>query len=242
MAEEFDLPLKGVLSWLVWRGGSHWGASMKSQGYGPGQIILGLALKAAQEPGLLDHYSPHLTPEDFVSNRLALRAILDPQKVVFVKALTFDYALTKLKSSLYQEKPQVTWPLDAGCPLEDRKEARQIALLVHAHFLIMFPEISQNPLALPHSPISEILLEEGGLAGFDIVGFNQFFQIDIPRILATWMWFGDMSDFPLLAEGLHLEMIPTPYYLSEDETLFFRDEEKPTSKEIMANGLYLNCW
>ncbi|MDO8462415.1 MAG: hypothetical protein Q7S98_06130 [Deltaproteobacteria bacterium] len=130
---------------MIWRV-----ASMKEktdrhkQGFGPGQVILGYALKAAQDPEVFQPFveAGFLTPDNFKNDEAAMRTVLDPETFVFAKALTINLALTHLERTDFYD-PEVAFPSNYGYLIPNAATAREVALLVEAENDARFPD--ENP-------------------------------------------------------------------------------------------------
>ncbi len=111
----------------------------QQQGFGPMQLILGLALEAASHEATCARYRGVLTEEELTTEEGALRALLDPRKAVFFAALIYDFILTRLQETTYRD-PRVMAPSDAYPFPVSPKAARELALIESAQVLSAFPE------------------------------------------------------------------------------------------------------
>lgn len=111
------------------------GVPIVTQGLGPLQIIPGIALSAFQNKPLFDSYSHLVTKEDFKDEKAIIRAIFDPQKMFAVKAMTWDLQLRELKKF-----PEILTTRIIPSPHINGKNARELALLEGARYLVQFPE------------------------------------------------------------------------------------------------------
>jgi hypothetical protein len=143
---DFKMPLKGKEVGVLkngdvfdapWRLGSELVVAMEHQGFGPMQVILGLAIEAASDPEVLAHYEGELSAEDFVDNKAALKTILE--NPVFVYALCYDYVLTKLERTVFKD-PAVRRPRSSIPHLQDDQASREFALVHTASMLVAYPE------------------------------------------------------------------------------------------------------
>jgi len=121
-----------------WRTTSFLAMERARQGFGPAQIILGLAREAGSWEGVA-RYAPHLTENNFANDRAALRTILDPQGSIYTLALIYDYNLTQLKETMFRD-PDLRRPVDLFPFIADRDSAREFELLLLAQHLKTFPE------------------------------------------------------------------------------------------------------
>jgi hypothetical protein len=136
---ELDDPMTDI----VWQMSSLTGADQLEQGYGPLQIILGLALLAASHKGTADYYREYLTEEELTTKEGALRAILDDKKSIYYLALIYQYIITRLKETTFKNEevrfPSNTWPF-----IYDKATSREMALLEYAQALSAIPEHAPN--------------------------------------------------------------------------------------------------
>ncbi len=107
-----------------------------SQGLGPLQIIVGLAMEAARDKALLASYAPLVSGEDFKDEQAVIRAIFDPTKMFAAKAMTWDLELRDLEKT----DPFFAPALLLNPDVPKLSAAREIGLLAAAQHLVQFPE------------------------------------------------------------------------------------------------------
>lgn len=164
----------------------------KKQGFGLGQIILGLALKAANDPEAFEPFvrAGLLAPEQFASEKAVLNTILNPETFIYAKGLTLNYAITYLKRTRLKES-EAAFPSDSGSFITDDVTARELTLLASAEIMIRFPDESTPIISAEEVNQSRI---EHTLTGL---------QDEVSRLFLTAYLLEEQPDTPSLT------MIPT---------------------------------
>lgn len=127
---------------------------LENQGFGPLQIIPGLAISALAEPGLYESgYNKFLDTPEFNEAvkilrtegplteeeyekvlKIVSKATLDPEKMFALKAMTWDLQLTNVKT-VPVAVASSTIPF-----IKNYDTARQIAIVMGAFFMVQYPE------------------------------------------------------------------------------------------------------
>lgn len=128
---------------MLWSFATFFSRNKRNQGYGPGQTILGLALESASYGPIADRYGAVLSESELKTEEGALKALLDPKKAIYYRALIYDYLLTRLKTSVFYS-PQVRAPSDQYPFPADDNAARQMALIDAVQHLSVYPEDYHN--------------------------------------------------------------------------------------------------
>ena len=131
--------LNSAAALKLWEFTTKMSGNMLQQGFGPGQTILGLALEAASYKSVAKRYTEFLSEEELTTEEGAQRAILDPQKAIYYRALVYDFLLTLLEQSLFYS-PQVTAPSDRYPFPAEYNTARELALIEVVQQLSVYPE------------------------------------------------------------------------------------------------------
>jgi len=148
------------------------------QGFGPLQIIPGVALWAARNPALFKSYAPTLSAADFRDEQSVIRAILDPEKMFAVKAMTWDLQLRELEKT----DPDLVPSIRASPYIVNKETARELILLIGASELIQFPEnVDGIQSRIPDSGV-EPILHRLYIMG-DMLGISP--QLDGIRVMET---------------------------------------------------------
>ena len=130
--------------YFVWRiASATYRYNLDRQAFGPAQIIVGLARAAGQNKHLVKRYNPHLTAADFANSKAIVKATLDAKKAIFLRAMTLDYILTRLKQTAFRD-PEMTYPANQPPFIADAKVAREYGLLYLASLLSTFPEFDRH--------------------------------------------------------------------------------------------------
>lgn len=209
----------GIGDLLMWELGSLFVSGKENQGYGIGQIISGLAMEAAADKELLRDYRPHLSESDFKDFDSTLRAIMDPKKVVFVKALTLDYTTKKAERGLFSPPVNLTMPIDRACPTTNRKTAREVVLLFGALRFMAFPESAREA--------------------------DKTFVYDYPGIMdiSHFSYLGEITGFPLKLDGVVVGKISDEvFFNSREQVESYGDPDIKIGDNIPAIRLRMYCY
>lgn len=133
--------VNGTVYNLPWELSSKIAVDMKRQGFGPMQVILGLAMEASENAEVLAHFEGCLSREDFKDEKAALRAILE--KPVMTYALCYDYVATKLEKTVFSD-PSVRLPEISAPYIQDRGAAREYSFLQVASLITAYPESDER--------------------------------------------------------------------------------------------------
>ena len=155
-----------------WEFKSWWSdVPIETQGFGPLQIIPGLALAAYHEPGIWrDYQSVGLQPNDFVDLKSVVKAIFDPRKMFVLKAMIWDLQLKQL-----EEVKGLVAPISAPPHLQSEQTAREAALLFGAYSLVQFPEKTEETLQLMLNARYDVLITSLYMLG-EIFGIKPHFD------------------------------------------------------------------
>lgn len=166
---DFAFSKVGVWGWELM---SRWkDVPLETQGFGPLQIIPGLALAAYQDADLSRPYlSTGLCPEDFADTNHVINASFDPNKMFVIKAMTWDLELKQLKTL-----NGLTAPITAPPHFQSDKAAREAALLVGAYNLVQFPEQTEETVQMLLGARFDVMLTSLYLVG-DIFGLEPQFE------------------------------------------------------------------
>ena len=116
------------------------------QGIGPSQIIIGLAEKAGGDRELVRDYQPHLSSSDFAGTDAIVRAALDPQKAIYLRALSLDFVLSQIENTTFSDS-FIRHPADHPPYISNPETAREYGLLNLAYQMLVYPEL--DFLAVP---------------------------------------------------------------------------------------------
>lgn len=126
---------------LPWSIGSAIFMERSRQGFGPAQVILGLAMEAYADPVVKDHFKGIFNEDDFMDEKNSLRNILE--KPVMSYALCLDYVLLKLERGPFAN-PSVRGLRQYYPFPSNAADAREHSLLARAEMLVAYPETSTH--------------------------------------------------------------------------------------------------
>lgn len=127
------------------------------QGFGPQQIILGLAREAAGQPDILARYGPVLSKDDFSTRKTCARTTLDPVKSIYTKTMIFDYIISSLKKGPFSNAG-FRLPINTVPFISNLATAREYSLYLLAMRLSMFPENSELAAELLATTINPLYI------------------------------------------------------------------------------------
>lgn len=133
-----------------------WLSSAKEeQGFGVYQTIFGLFKEAAEDPDSRQHFVEYFEPAYFIDDKAMMRALFE--KPTMSCALVYDFLLTKLEKTVFQNPAVRTSPLWPPFII-NRVSARQYALMSAATVLYGAPEMDESTkqIALAGSPFMDL--------------------------------------------------------------------------------------
>jgi len=133
----YGVPIFGHLFNLPWRQVSWLTASLRSQGFGPYQIIFGLFEEAAKDAAAREHFKTQLLPEDFTDEKAMLRTIFE--KPTMSAAFVVYHVIAQLKNTTFKD-PMVRISPTIAPYISDPKAARQFSLMSTTQLLLSHPE------------------------------------------------------------------------------------------------------
>lgn len=125
--------------YVAWKMASTLRNNRANQGYGPGQIILEQAMEAASDDDIAMKYAAHIPRKAFKDQDAMLKAILDPKRSIFVKAMIYDFILARMKETVFRSK-EVRFSSDVYPFIGSDATSREMALINGAQILSMYPE------------------------------------------------------------------------------------------------------
>ncbi|OQA61807.1 MAG: hypothetical protein BWY40_00426 [bacterium ADurb.Bin270] len=128
---------------IAWKMATSMRGNLTKQGFGPGQIILELAIESGEDEEVARKYRGIIPDQAFLNQKEMLRAILHPVHSIYLKAMTYDYLLKKMKKSIFRST-EVRFASDRYPFLSIDSTAREMALINGAQILSMYPEEDHN--------------------------------------------------------------------------------------------------
>ena len=137
----------------LWRTASMLSGNKLEQGYGPTQIILGLAMEAAADEQVASRYRALLPADAFDGEDGMLRTLISFEGSIVCLAMVYDFVMTRLEETLLAA-PDSGFLVYSYPFISTGSVRREMALLQLTKMLTVFPE---------NDAIAKVMLSNGAL-------------------------------------------------------------------------------